>query len=114
MGSHGLQYCKPSGLQDSGVSQGTFGVFYLWDPMVYNIVNQQAYKTVVLVKVHSVVFTYGIPCKQWCWSRYIRWFLRMGSHVNSGVGQGTFGGFYLWDLMVYNITTKPFSNYSTV
>jgi len=61
MGFHDLQYCKPSGLQDSGVSQGTFGGFYVWDPMVYNIVNHQAYKIVVLVKVHSVFFTYGIP-----------------------------------------------------
>jgi len=32
--------------------------------------------------------------------------LPVGSHVNSGVGQGTFGGFYLWDPIVYNITTK--------
>ena len=61
MGSHGLQYCKPSGLPNSGVSKGTFGGFYQWDPMVYSIVNHQAYKTVVLVKVHSVVFTNGIP-----------------------------------------------------
>jgi len=28
-----------SGLQNSGVSQGTFSGFYLWDPMVYNITN---------------------------------------------------------------------------
>ena len=33
---------------------------------------------------------------------------------NSGFSQGTFCGFYLWDPVVYNITTKHFPNYGTV